>query len=106
MDFLEIRILPIPKPDNDIRRFIIESVAPKITGFNEMNENERAENTQLFITQTNGFFACSDGVWEALPIDEIEKSLSCDDVFTACTELQKKMFSAECNDNVSFVFIP
>jgi serine/threonine protein phosphatase PrpC len=48
---------------------------------------------------------CSDGVWEALPIDEIEKSLSVDDALTACSELQKKLFAAECGDNVSFVFI-
>ena len=53
----------------------------------------------------DGFFACSDGVWEALPIDEIEKSLSGDDILNACSELQKKLFSAECSDNVSFVFV-
>ena len=52
------------------------------------------------------FFACSDGVWEALPIDEIEKSLSRDDILAACSELQRKLLLAKCNDNVSFVFIP
>jgi len=50
------------------------------------------------------FFACSDGVWEALPIEEIEKSLSGDDILTVCSELQKKLFSVKCSDNVSFVF--
>jgi len=50
------------------------------------------------------FFACSDGVWEAMPIDEIEKSLSGDDMLAACSELQKELFLAECGDNVSFVF--
>jgi len=57
IDNHKIRILPIPKPDNDIRRFIIESIAPKIACYDVMNEKERAENIQLFITQTNGFFA-------------------------------------------------
>ena len=52
------------------------------------------------------FFACSDGVWEALPIEEIEKTLSGDDILAACSELQNKLFSAECGDNVSFVFVP
>ena len=51
------------------------------------------------------FFACSDGVWEALPIDEIEKSLSGGDMLAACSELQKNLFLAECGDNVSFVLV-
>jgi len=51
------------------------------------------------------FFACSDGVWEALPKDEIEKSLSSDDISAACLELQNKLSEAECRDNVSFVFL-
>jgi len=51
------------------------------------------------------FFICSDGVWEALPINEIEKSLSGGDALAACSELQEKLFSAECSDNVSFVFL-
>jgi len=51
------------------------------------------------------FFACSDGVWEALPIDEIQKTLSNGDVFAACSELQKRLISAEYRDNVSFVFV-
>jgi ATP-dependent Clp protease ATP-binding subunit ClpA len=57
IDNQKIRVLPIPKPDNDIRRFIISSIAPKITGYDKMNESERDGNTQLFITQTNGFFS-------------------------------------------------
>ena len=52
------------------------------------------------------FFACSDGVWEALPIDEIERSLSGDDPLSACAALQAKLFAAACGDNVSFVFVP
>ena len=52
------------------------------------------------------FFACSDGVWEALSIEEIEKALSGDDAFAACSELQRKLLSSDCRDNVSFVFVP
>jgi len=57
IDNHKIRVLPVPKPDNDIRRFIIESLAPNIPSYEEMNDNDRADNIQLFITQTNGFFA-------------------------------------------------
>jgi len=56
-DNQKIRILPVPKPDDSIRRFIIESLVPKLAGYDRMSENERDENTQLFIVQTNGFFA-------------------------------------------------
>lgn len=58
------------------------------------------------LVEGDQFFACSDGVWEALPIDQIERSLSEEDVMAACVDLQKKLFAAECGDNVSFVFIP
>lgn len=51
------------------------------------------------------FFACSDGVWEALPIDEIERSLSCDDASAGCEDLRGKLFAARCGDNVSFLFV-
>ncbi len=51
------------------------------------------------------FFACSDGVWEALPIDEIEESLSCKDALAACEDLRRKLFAAKCGDNVSFLFV-
>jgi len=57
IDNHKIRILPVPKPDNDIRRFIIASLAPTIPSYEGMNDEERAECIQFFITQTNGFFA-------------------------------------------------
>ena len=52
-----LRSLPIPKPDNDIRRYIVESIAPRIDGYEAASEEQRKENIQLFITQTSGLFA-------------------------------------------------
>lgn len=52
-----LRSLPIPKPDHDIRRCIIESVITRIEGYNEADDKQKSYNTQLFITQTAGLFA-------------------------------------------------
>ena len=51
------RSLPIPKPDHDIRSYIIESLVPKIEGYNEANDEQKREGVQLFISQTAGLFA-------------------------------------------------
>lgn len=51
------------------------------------------------------FFVCSDGVWEALPIDEMERSLAAGGVEDACCDLQKKLMATACADNVSFILI-
>lgn len=51
------RSLPIPKPDHDIRSYIIESLVSKIDGYNETNEEQKHDNIQLFISQTAGLFA-------------------------------------------------
>ena len=51
------RSLPIPKPDHDIRSYIIESLVTKIEGYNEANDEQKREGVQLFISQTAGLFA-------------------------------------------------
>ena len=51
------RSLPIPKPDHDIRGYIIESLVPKIDGYNDMSDEQKHDNIQLFISQTAGLFA-------------------------------------------------
>ena len=53
----KLRSFPIPKPDHDLRGYIISSAAPKIDGYNDSDDEQRTENTQLFISQTNGLFA-------------------------------------------------
>ena len=52
-----LRSLPIPKPDHDLRGYIISSTAPKIDGYSDSPEEQKTENTQLFISQTSGLFA-------------------------------------------------
>ena len=53
----KLRSLPIPKPDHDIRSYIISSVVSRIDGYKEASDEQRTDSTQLFITQTNGLFA-------------------------------------------------
>jgi MoxR-like ATPase len=81
IDNQKIRILPVPKPDNDIRRFIIESLAPNIPCYGEMDDDDRADSIQLFITQTNGLFAgeiisiCKTARRENIPFSEIGEAI-------------------------------
>ena len=51
------RTLPIPKPDHDIRKHIIESIISSINGYDSASDEQRKENLQLFISQTSGLFA-------------------------------------------------
>lgn len=53
----KIRVLPLPRPDYEIRRRIVESIAPKMIGFDDMDENRRRENLSIFVSQTRGLFA-------------------------------------------------
>ena len=41
-----LRSLPIPKPDNDIRRYIVESIVPRIEGYEAASEEQRKENIE------------------------------------------------------------
>ena len=52
----------------------------------------------------DAFFLCSDGVWEALSREEIEKCLLMPDEKAGCEELRERLLDTECRDNVSFVF--
>ena len=52
-----LRSLPIPKPGHDVRRFIVESIAPRMDGWDDMDEASRHEAMQLFVSQTTGLFA-------------------------------------------------
>lgn len=57
LDNQRLRVLPLPKPDHEIRRRITESVSKKITGYNEMEESRREEMISIFVSQTSGLFA-------------------------------------------------
>ena len=51
------------------------------------------------------FFICSDGVWEALVIDELEECLRMEDMTEGCKKLSQRLLETECKDNISFVFL-
>jgi hypothetical protein len=57
LDNPKIRVLPIPRPDNEIRRYIVEAVSPKIPGYDALDEDERRVNLGLFRDQTTGLLA-------------------------------------------------
>ena len=52
----------------------------------------------------DAFLLCSDGVWEALSVDEMEECLGAPDTMAACEELRRRLLATDCGDNVSFVF--
>ncbi|MDR3255602.1 MAG: AAA family ATPase [Synergistaceae bacterium] len=52
-----VHVLPIPRPDNDIRRCIVQAVSPKIAGYAGMEETGRETNLALFRDQTTGLLA-------------------------------------------------
>lgn len=60
---------------------------------------------KIKLRENDSFFMCSDGVWEALSLGDMEKVLSNADKFASCSELVNKLFEDQCQDNVSFIFV-
>jgi hypothetical protein len=52
-----VHVLPIPRPDNEIRGCIVEAVSPKIAGYQEMEEGQRKICLDVFRDQTAGLLA-------------------------------------------------
>ena len=52
------------------------------------------------------FLVCSDGVWEALPVEDIEECL-CEDTLEMANNLVKKLLGLQeyCKDNISLIII-
>jgi hypothetical protein len=57
LDNPRVRVLPIPRPDNEIRSCVVEAVSPKIPGYGELDEDLRDANLALFRDQTTGLLA-------------------------------------------------
>jgi len=57
LDNQKLRVLPVPRPDHDIRRTIARSVAPLLDGYDGMEEAEKERNLGLFVSLTGGLFA-------------------------------------------------
>ncbi|MDR1874720.1 MAG: AAA family ATPase [Synergistaceae bacterium] len=57
LDNPKIRVLPIPRPDNEIRRHIVGAVSPKIPGYGALSDEERRANLGLYQDQTTGLLA-------------------------------------------------
>jgi ATP-dependent Clp protease ATP-binding subunit ClpA len=57
LDNPHIHVLPIPRPNNEIRSCIVEAVSPKIAGYHEMEPDQRKAGLALFRDQTTGLLA-------------------------------------------------
>jgi hypothetical protein len=57
LDNPRVRVLPVPRPDNEIRNRIVEAVSPKIAGFYEASSETRSTNLSIFRDQTTGLLA-------------------------------------------------
>ncbi|MDR1510103.1 MAG: AAA family ATPase [Synergistaceae bacterium] len=57
MDNPRIRVLPVPRPDNEIRGCVVESVAPKMPGYDGMTPEARRANLAIYRDQTSGLLA-------------------------------------------------
>ena len=57
IDNPHLKTLPVVKPDNVVRQLIIERLANRINGFNEMDEPKRQESINHFVDQTNELYA-------------------------------------------------
>lgn len=70
----------------------------------------KAEDVDIYVRELHKgnerLLVCSDGVWEAMSIDEIEECL-CENALETANNLAEKLFAMQerCNDNVSFIII-
>ena len=48
---------------------------------------------------------CSDGVWESMPLEDLEKALSPEKIDAAARSLFDALMAVECRDNISFILI-
>jgi len=53
----------------------------------------------------DAFFLCSDGVWVALPVEELEECLRTEDMTDGCDELPGRLLETDCKENMTFVFL-
>ena len=70
-------------------------------------QGERVELYSRFIGSSSGkrFLVCCDGVWESLPIEDIEKCLCEVSAQGAAQKLLDALLASECRDNISFIIL-
>lgn len=57
IDNPRIHVLPIPKPDHSVRKYVVDSCSRAISGFTDMSTEEIEEKKNIFLDQTGGMFA-------------------------------------------------
>ena len=53
----------------------------------------------------DAFFLCSDGVWEALPVESLEECLREEDAAQGCEMLCRRLLETPCRDNITFILL-
>jgi ATP-dependent Clp protease ATP-binding subunit ClpA len=48
-----LRIIPIPKPDPEVRRYICESLIQRLDGYSQIDEHKKVEVIDTMVTQTH-----------------------------------------------------
>jgi serine/threonine protein phosphatase PrpC len=75
---------------------------------------DASETPELYVrglsrVESDGYFICSDGVWEAMPARALGAALSdgmSDGDLSGCADyLRKQLLSLKCGDNISFIFL-
>lgn len=57
IDNPRIHVLPVPKPDHAVRKYVVDSCSRAISGFEDMSKEGIEEKKNIFLDQTGGMFA-------------------------------------------------
>jgi ATP-dependent Clp protease ATP-binding subunit ClpA len=52
-----VRIIPIPKPDFEIRRYIAKAILPRVKGWSELDEDKKEDVLKTFVDMTSGMYS-------------------------------------------------
>jgi len=52
-----VRIIPIPKPDFEIRRYIAKAILPRVKGWSELGEDKKEDVLKTFVDMTSGMYS-------------------------------------------------
>lgn len=52
-----LRVIPVPKPDFEIRRWIGKAILPRVAKWKELSEERKREILETFVDQTSGMFS-------------------------------------------------
>lgn len=57
LDNSRVKVLPVPKPDYEVRKLVVTNISRNLQGFAAVDEKRQKETLALFIDQTSGLHA-------------------------------------------------